>query len=89
MFSMTFDMTAQATPVIVKTDDKNIAEVELSTQSSRPMISAFTKGIIQTIDDTFKQLIVKDPTGAGASGIAAPGGVITTGTISGLVFDAS
>lgn len=88
-FSTTFDATAQATPVVVQTDSKNAVTIELSTTSSSPMIAAFTKGIIQTMDDTFKQLMVKDPTGAGASGVAAPGGVITTGTISGLVFDAS
>lgn len=85
--SSSFDSVASVTPVTVSTDKKRTETTELSTPFSKQMLSAFSGGISRTVEDTFSQIMVKDPTGVGASGTSFPMFGNVTGTISGLVLD--
>jgi hypothetical protein len=86
-FPTTFTTEAQAVSVTVSTDRTRTEQTKLSNSSSRPMLQAIAKGLLQTIDDAFQQIMVKDPSGTGASGVSLVGGVVASGVISGLVLD--
>ena len=86
-FPTTLTAEAQTVSVTVPTDDTRTEQVRLSNTYSRPMIQAIAKGLLQTIDDTFQQVMIKDPSGTSASGISLVGGVVASGIISGLVLD--
>jgi hypothetical protein len=87
LFPTTFINEAQTVSVDVSTDDTRTEQTKLSNSSSRPMLQAIANGLLQTIDDAFQQIMVKDPSGTGASGVSLIGGIVASGVISGLVLD--
>lgn len=65
-----------------------VGNVAVADTNSKMLVESATKGISKTINDVFKQVMVKDPTNASALGTAVPTtGTIVNGSISGLVFD--
>jgi hypothetical protein len=73
--------------VSVKLDPDRSHPTSVVTNESKKRVSKLAKALVETMDTAMTQIMVKDPTGIGASGVASPPAGSVVGTISGLMLD--